>query len=336
MTRIAYITSGAAGMYCGSCMHDNSLARGLTKLGVDIQLIPTYTPIRTDEENVSVDRVFFGGINVFLQQKIPLFRYLPALFDRFLDRPKMLRWATSRGMKISAKELGSMTVSMLRGRSGYQRKEVRRLRDWLLRSARPDLINLSNMLIAGCVPALKEALGVPVLATLQGDDIFLDDLVEPYRSQALTELYRLQGSFDGFVVNSRYYAEYMSSYLRIPIEKFRIVPLGLDTHDFEQFLPRPELRHTELAETGSAPTQTIGYLARLAPEKGLHVLVERGAEVLTARAESTPLMVGSKGSAVDLTLSALTISSLDSRRPRLIAACTRTRKVSDVESIRTR
>jgi putative ABC transport system permease protein len=38
---------------------------------------------------------------------------------------------------------------------------------------------------------------------------------------------------------------------------------------------------------------------------GLHVLVEQGAEVLTARAEATPLLIGAKGSAVDLTLSAL-------------------------------
>jgi putative ABC transport system permease protein len=38
---------------------------------------------------------------------------------------------------------------------------------------------------------------------------------------------------------------------------------------------------------------------------GLHVLVEQGADMLTARAETTPLLVGAKGSAVDLTLSAL-------------------------------
>jgi putative ABC transport system permease protein len=38
---------------------------------------------------------------------------------------------------------------------------------------------------------------------------------------------------------------------------------------------------------------------------GLHVVVEQGAETLTARAESTPLLIGAKGSAVDLTLSAL-------------------------------
>jgi putative ABC transport system permease protein len=38
---------------------------------------------------------------------------------------------------------------------------------------------------------------------------------------------------------------------------------------------------------------------------GLHVVVEQGARTLTARAESTPLLIGAKGSAVDLTLSAL-------------------------------
>ncbi len=38
---------------------------------------------------------------------------------------------------------------------------------------------------------------------------------------------------------------------------------------------------------------------------GLHVVVEQGAQTLTARAESTPLLIGAKGSAVDLTLSAL-------------------------------
>jgi putative ABC transport system permease protein len=38
---------------------------------------------------------------------------------------------------------------------------------------------------------------------------------------------------------------------------------------------------------------------------GLHVVVEQGAETLTARADSTPLLIGARGSAVDLTLSAL-------------------------------
>ena len=70
--RIAYITAGAAGMYCGSCLHDNTLAAALLELGEDVVLVPTYTPLRTDEPDVSIDRVFFGGINVYLQEKVPL------------------------------------------------------------------------------------------------------------------------------------------------------------------------------------------------------------------------------------------------------------------------
>ena len=64
--KIAYITAGAAGMYCGSCLHDNTLAAALMAKGHEVALIPTYTPTRTDEEDVSIDRVFYGAVNVFL------------------------------------------------------------------------------------------------------------------------------------------------------------------------------------------------------------------------------------------------------------------------------
>ena len=64
--RVAYIAAGAAGMYCGSCIHDNTLATALLRRGVDITLLPTYTPLRTDEADISIDRVFYGGINVYL------------------------------------------------------------------------------------------------------------------------------------------------------------------------------------------------------------------------------------------------------------------------------
>ena len=56
--RLVYITAGAGGMYCGSCLHDNALAKALAKIGWDVQLVPFYTPIRTDEQDASVDQVF--------------------------------------------------------------------------------------------------------------------------------------------------------------------------------------------------------------------------------------------------------------------------------------
>src|SRR3954469_2585746 len=111
--RIAYITAGAAGMVCGSCMHDNTLVSALTAAGHDALLIPTYTPIRTDEQDVSQGRIFFGGINVYLQQKWWLFRYTPWLLDRLLDFPPLLRWVSKFAVQIEAKKLGELTISML-------------------------------------------------------------------------------------------------------------------------------------------------------------------------------------------------------------------------------
>ncbi len=266
--KIAYLTAGAAGMFCGSCMHDNTLARALIELGHDVQLIPLYTPIRTDEENVSVDRVFFGGINIFLKQKYSFLRRLPAWMTRWLDSPAIINFAASLGIETKASELGALTVTMLRGSEDFQRAETERLADWLQAESKPDVIVFSNMLTAGCVPDLKRRLSTPVLVTLQGDDIFLGDLVEPFRSQALAEIRRLDASIDGYLVQSRYYADHMASYLGLPRDKFHIVPLGLDTAGFH------EVAAARAASRSANQPPRVGYLARLAPEKGLHILCD--------------------------------------------------------------
>src|SRR5205085_3484210 len=139
--RVAYITAGAAGMYCGSCMHDNTLAAALTRLGHDVLLVPTYTPIRTDETDVSQKRVFFGGINVFLQQKLSLFRHTPWFLDRLLDAPRLLRWVSRFAVRTQAADLGALTVSMLQGAQGRQRKQFDQLLGWLETEVRPEIIN---------------------------------------------------------------------------------------------------------------------------------------------------------------------------------------------------
>ena len=59
-------------MYCGSCLRDNALATELLARGHDITLLPVYTPTKTDEPNVSEEKVFFGGISVYLEQYVPL------------------------------------------------------------------------------------------------------------------------------------------------------------------------------------------------------------------------------------------------------------------------
>lgn len=260
--KIVILTAGAGGMYCGSCLHDNTLAAALIQMGIDVQLIPTYTPIRTDERNVSSDHVLLGGINVYLQQKLPFLRYTPEFLDRILDSPRLLLWAAQRGVRTTAAKLGPLTVSMLRGDRGNQRKEIRKLCAWL-KQIEPSLINLSNILIGGCVSSLKRELGVPVLVTLQGDDIFLNELPPKFRQQALAEIRRIAKDVDGFITHSEYYADHMSDLLAIDRARMHVVPLGVN------------LASLMTAEADRPPRpRTIGYLARLAPEKGLHQLCD--------------------------------------------------------------
>ena len=261
---VVYLTAGAGGMYCGSCLRDNALARGLARLGCDVQLLPTYTPILTDEQDVSEPRIFYGGINVFLQQKSALARVTPRFLDRWLDRPGLLRWATFGRIPTDASRLGDLAVSMLAGDEGRQRKEVARLVDYLSRHARPKLVNLTGMLIAGCLPAIKRRLGVPVVVTLQGDDIFLDSLPERHRREALRHIERLGGRVDAFITFSRDYADRMAQSLRLPRERFHIVPLGVEAADFDSVL----------ATANQSRPLTIGYFARHAPAKGFHVLID--------------------------------------------------------------
>ena len=125
--RILSITAGAANMYCGSCLRDNGLARGLMKLGHDVTLMPLYTPTRVDEENVSRDRVFLGGVSVYLEQHIPLFRRTPWLLDRVWDSTRFLSLIAKHSIAVNPQRLGALTVSTLMGERGHQRREVLRI-----------------------------------------------------------------------------------------------------------------------------------------------------------------------------------------------------------------
>src|SRR5438067_72249 len=154
-------------MYCGTCVHDNTLVAALSAQGHDALLVPTYTPIRTDEPDVSQERIFFGGINVYLQQKLGLFRHTPWLVDRLLDAPRLLRWVSRFAVQIQADKLGELTISMLKGEHGHQRKEVAKLAHWLATELRPEIVNLTNMLLSGMVHEIKHKARVPVLCTLQ-------------------------------------------------------------------------------------------------------------------------------------------------------------------------
>ena len=249
-------------MYCGSCLRDNALAAELIRQGHDVTLLPFYTPTLTDEENVSrQDQVFFGGISVFLEQHMPWFRN-GRLLDRLIDAPDVIRAFTSGSIAVDPKQLGALTVSTLRGADGHQHKEIEKLVAFVQGEAPPDVINIPYTLLINLAAPLKRALGRPVVVTLQGEDLFLEALPEPYKSEAI-ELVRGQiADVDLFIAVSEYYARFMRDYLRIPEAKMRVAPLGVNVSDLS-----PSTRSTR-------EPFTIGFFARIAPEKGLHNLAE--------------------------------------------------------------
>jgi glycosyltransferase involved in cell wall biosynthesis len=262
--KILSITAGAAGMYCGSCLRDNALAIELIARGHDTTLIPVYTPTLTDDANVSRRDVLFGGISVYLQQHSPLFRKLPRFLDRLWDSPRLIGMFAGRGISPDARFLGEMTISMLQGERGVLRKEFDKLVDWTKDEPVPDVVNLPNSLLISMAAPLKRALGRPVCITLQGEELFIDSLVPPYRDQALALIRRQVSDVDHFIAVSEYCARYMSSFLEIPSERVSVVPLGIAMDGYSR-RDRPPAKDAAFR---------VGYLARIAPEKGLQLLAQ--------------------------------------------------------------
>src|SRR6476659_2784500 len=250
--RILSITAGAAGMYCGSCSRDNALAVELLSRGHQVTLLPLYTPTNPDETNVSRKRVLFGGISIYLQQYLPIFRKTPRFLDRLWDAPWVIDAFATRSLSTDPGMLGRLTISMLEGDRGVLRKEFEKLLDWTRDEPVPDVINLPNSLLIGLARPLREAFGRPVCCTLQGEDLFLDGLVEPFRQQAIDLIRAQVPDVDSFLAVSQYYAPAMAGLLRIPAGQMDVVPLGINMSGYER-------------RTSGDDIFRVGYFARIAP-----------------------------------------------------------------------
>jgi glycosyltransferase involved in cell wall biosynthesis len=163
-----------------------------------------------------------------------------------------------------------MTVSMLEGESGRQRQEVARLTDWLTSEVRPSALILTNFLIAGSLPSIRKRFNVPVVVMLQGDDIFIDSLPEPYRGRTIDRMRKLVPLVDAFVVHSEDYGQRMAELLDIPRERWHCLPLGIDLES----QPIATWETTSPSSPSDEYPFRVLYLARLAPEKGLHQLAD--------------------------------------------------------------
>ena len=290
--KIVHITAGAGGRLCGSCLHDNALVRGLRARGCDAILVPAYVPTTTDEDNVAIDRIVMGGVNVWLEEHVPLFRQMPRFLDsilgRLLDSRWLLVWLSSRTGSTRPADLGPLTASTLAGEQGHQRKEVEKLAAWLAAEVRPDVVHLSNALLVGLARRVREATGAKIICSLSGEDIFIEQIPAPHYGRIRQLLRERAADVDQFVALNHSFAAFMADYLAVPIETISVIPHGVDRTGFPA--AAPDLVARRRARGGRL---VVGSLARACPEKGLEQLVrslpllarDRDVEVLAAGAE---------------------------------------------------
>ena len=260
--KILHLTPGSGGtFYCQNCLRDHLLIRALRKQGHDVLLAPLYLPMYGGAESAETDApIFFGGISVFVREKIPFLRNMPNWMLRMLDAPFLLRQAAKREGSTNASELGAMTLSMLKGPQGNQKQEFDRFVEWLRCQEKPDVIHISNALLLGFVPALREALDGVFVCSLQDEEPWVQGMGDPYSDLCWAAMAEQAKHVSLFIATSDWYASRMIERMHLDADRVRVVYPGVSI---------PETSPTFQA----ASPPTIGYLSRLSPAQGFEKLV---------------------------------------------------------------
>ena len=187
MNIIQIIPGSGGSFYCGNCLRDSKYVDALRKLGHQVVKIPMYLPLFSDEHDISDIPIFYGAISTYLKQVYPVFRKAPPWFDKLLNSKPMMKIAASMAGSTRAKGLEDMTISMLLGEQGEQKDELDKMADWIAKHCQPDVIHISNALLLGLARRIKEKVGVPVVCSLQDEDVWVDAM-QPQFQQRIWDL----------------------------------------------------------------------------------------------------------------------------------------------------
>ncbi|MCB8995127.1 MAG: glycosyltransferase family 4 protein [Bacteroidales bacterium] len=261
--KILHIIPGSGGsFYCGNCLRDSKFVEALRQSDHQVVKLPMYLPLFADEHDLSGDiPVFYGAVSIYLKQVFPVFRHAPEWFDRMLNSKAMLKIASHYAGSTRAKGLEEMTVSMLLGEHGQQKDELERMVEWIAENCKPDIIHLSNALLLGLAERLTKRMNVPVVCSLQDEDVWVD-VMKPRARERVWKLME-QGSehIKSFISVSDYYFREMKTKMHIPEEKLEVVHIGVFPEDYEFSLP-------------SSKPRNIGFVSRMCEENGMDILVD--------------------------------------------------------------
>ena len=261
--KIVHIVPGFGGtFYCGNCLRDSAVVASLKAAGHDAVILPVYLPLVMNGEVVpDGPPVFYGAVSIYIRQMFPALRNMPGWLHRLLNSGPVLRFAVKKAGSTRANGLEALTESMLLGEDGYQREDLKEVVYYLKHHEKPDVVHFSNALLLGMAGMIRREVGVPVVCSLQDEDVWID-VMEPAVSRKIWDLMaRRAAETDGLIAVSDWFATEMKNKMQLKEGLVRTVSFGIDTASYR-------------FRTPALQNRTIGYLSRLCEENGLGILVD--------------------------------------------------------------
>ncbi|MCG8306764.1 MAG: glycosyltransferase family 4 protein [Cytophagales bacterium] len=260
--QIVHIVPGSGGsFYCGNCLRDSKYMAGLKQAGAGVVKVPMYLPLFADERDLDDVPVFYGAVNLYLGHNIPAFRKAPKWIKNMLDSGPVLKLAADMAGSTNPKGLEDMTISMLLGESGEQKKELDHLVEWIGNHCEADVVHLSNALLLGLAKRIKEKLDVIVVCTLQDEDVWVNAMDEEFKKRTWALMKERAMDVDAFFAVSDYYAGEMQPLLNISDDKLFTRHIMIDAEDYQYI------------GTEEKPLN-IGYISRMNECNGLELLID--------------------------------------------------------------
>lgn len=261
--RILYLVSGRDALWGGATVRDAAFVRGLTLSGHEVEAVSISGRALVDgapDEAGLFKQLAQGKFKTIF----PILTRVPLALAGMMRKPRTVKDMTSFAVAGHVDRNGPTAVNVLAGRDKLLRREFSRLIEHLRQSGfgRPDVVVLANAMLTGLAQPLRASLGSRIVCLSQGSDRYVEELAEPYRSDARKLVRKNARHLAMVIATSRFFAIRATEFLALPPTRVKVVPPGIDADKY----PGPETR--------ARNPFVIGFLAPISHASGLDILID--------------------------------------------------------------